>query len=122
MTTTTVSNLSGNADRSVEIEVMGSPYQQMLRNSNYRLKVPYSSLSQTIRSIGQRGGKILNVKVLSNLMSASTPEIAIAAAPAPAAPVVTPVAPVAPVVQEPVKQQAPNKNAKDRQGSRRKQR
>lgn len=117
MTTTTVSNLSGNADRSVEIEVMGSHYQQLLRNSNYKLKVPYSSLSQTIRSIGQRGGKILNVKVLSNLMSASVPKLAISDAPAPAAPIV---ASVAPVTQEPVKQQATNNNAKDRQGSRRK--
>ena len=67
MTITTVSNLSGTAGRTFEIEVMGSPHQAMLRASNYAVKVPYSSLSQTIRAIGQRGGKVINVKMLGNL-------------------------------------------------------
>jgi phycocyanin-associated, rod len=112
MTTTTVSNLTSNADRTVEIEVMGNHHQPMLRSSNYKLKIPYSSLSQTIRSIGQRGGKILSVKVLSNLMSTAALGTQIADAPAPVvAPVTTP---------EPAQPQANSKTNKDRHSSRRK--
>jgi hypothetical protein len=65
MIPTNISNLSEDAGRTFEIEVTGSPHQARLRTSNYKLKVPYSALSTTINSIGQRGGKIVSVKMLS---------------------------------------------------------
>lgn len=77
MITTNISNLSEDAGRTFEIEVTGSPHQARLRTSNYKVKVPYSALSTTIRSIGQRGGKIVSVKMLSLLAIDSAPEIAI---------------------------------------------
>jgi CpcD/allophycocyanin linker domain len=62
---TTVSNLSGESGRTFEIEVIGSPRQARLRTSGYKVLVPFSSLSQTIRSIGQRGGKVAKVTMLT---------------------------------------------------------
>jgi CpcD/allophycocyanin linker domain len=69
MPMTTVSNLSGERDRTFEIEVSGSPHQARLRTSGYKVLVPFSSLSQTIRSIGQRGGKVAKVTMLTNSVS-----------------------------------------------------
>jgi phycocyanin-associated, rod len=61
----TVFNLSGDAGRKCEIDIAGSPHQAMMRTSAYTVKVPYSSLAQTIHSIGKRGGKVVNVRMLS---------------------------------------------------------
>jgi phycocyanin-associated, rod len=69
MSMTTVSNLSGESGRTFAIEVKGSPNQARLRTSSYTLKVPYSSLSQAIHSIGQRGGKVVNVTMLTTSFS-----------------------------------------------------
>ena len=69
MSMTTVSNLSGEAGRTFAIEVTGSPHQAMLRNGAYTVRVPYSSLSHTIHSIGQRGGKVVNVTMLTTAFS-----------------------------------------------------
>jgi phycocyanin-associated, rod len=69
MPMTTVSNLSGERGRTFAIEVTGSPNQAKLRTSAYTIKVPYSSLSQTIHSIGQRGGKVVNVTMLTTPFS-----------------------------------------------------
>jgi CpcD/allophycocyanin linker domain len=66
MPMTTVSNLSGECGRTFEIEVIGSPHQARLRTSGYKVLVPFSSLSQTIRSISQRGGKVAKVTMLTN--------------------------------------------------------
>ncbi len=73
---TNISNLSEDAGRSFEIEVTGSTHQARLRTSSYKVKVPYSALSTTINSIGQRGGKIVNVTQLSLCATevASSPE------------------------------------------------
>jgi phycocyanin-associated, rod len=68
MTMNTVFNLSGEAGRKCAIDVAGSPNQAMMRSSAYTVKVPYSSLSQTIHSIGKRGGKVVNVRMLSTQM------------------------------------------------------
>ena len=70
MSMTTVSNLSGEAGRTFAIEVTGSPSQAMLRTGTHTIRVPYSSLSQTIHSIGQRGGKVVNVTMLSTAFTA----------------------------------------------------
>jgi hypothetical protein len=65
MAMNTVFNLSGGAGRTFAIDVAGSPSQAMVRTSAYTVKVSYSSLSKTIHSIGKRGGKVLNVRLLS---------------------------------------------------------
>jgi phycocyanin-associated, rod len=64
----TVFNLSGDAGRKCAIDIAGSPHQSMMRTSAYTVKVPYSSLAQTIHSIGKRGGKVVNVRMLSTPM------------------------------------------------------
>jgi hypothetical protein len=69
MTMNTVFNLSGDAGRTFAIDIAGSPSQAMLRSSVYTVKVAYSSLAQTIHSIGKRGGKVVNVRMLSIPMS-----------------------------------------------------
>jgi phycocyanin-associated, rod len=61
----TAFNLSGDTDRTFAIDISVSPHQAMVRTSAYTVKVPYSSLSQTIHSIGKRGGKVVNVRMLS---------------------------------------------------------
>lgn len=65
----TAFNLSGDAGRKCAIDIAGSPNQAMVRTGAYTLKVPYSSLAHTIHSIGKRGGKIVNVRMLSTPMS-----------------------------------------------------
>lgn len=65
MTMNTVFNLSGNNGRSFAIDIVDSSDRAMLRSSVYTVKVAYSSLSQTIHSIGKRGGKVVNVRMLS---------------------------------------------------------
>ena len=64
----TVFNLSGDAGRKCAIDIAGSPNQAMMRTSAYTVKVPYSSLAHTIHSIGKRGGKVINVRMLSTPM------------------------------------------------------
>ncbi|WP_310418143.1 phycobilisome linker polypeptide [Chamaesiphon sp. OTE_8_metabat_110] len=69
----TVFNLSSDTDRTFAISILegyandiaGSPHQAMLRSSNYTVKVAYSGLSKTLQSITKRGGKVLNVRMLS---------------------------------------------------------
>ena len=69
ITMNTVFNLSGDLGRVFAIDIAGSPHQAMLRSSAYTIKVAYSSLAQTIHSIGKRGGKVVNVRMLSTPMS-----------------------------------------------------
>ena len=69
ITMNTVFNLSGDTGRIFAIDIVGSPDQAMLRSSAYTVKVAYSSLSQTLQSIGKRGGKVINVRLLSTPMS-----------------------------------------------------
>jgi phycocyanin-associated, rod len=64
----TVFNLSGDAGRKCAIDIAGSPHQAMMRTSAYTVKVPYSSLAHTLHSIGKRGGKVVNVRMLSTPM------------------------------------------------------
>jgi CpcD/allophycocyanin linker domain len=69
MSMTTVSNLNGDGGRTFAIEVIGSPHQARLRTSAYTVRVPYSSLAKTIHSIGQRGGKVVDVKMLTTQLN-----------------------------------------------------
>jgi hypothetical protein len=87
ITMNTVFNLSGDLGRVFAIDIAGSPHQAMLRSSAYTIKVAYSSLAQTIHSIGKRGGKVVNVRMLSTPMPsvANLPVVeAVEAAPSPA--------------------------------------
>ncbi len=65
MMSTTVANLSEDTGRIFEIAVTGSTQQARLRTSTYKIRVSYSTLAKTIRSIAQRGGKIVDVQMLS---------------------------------------------------------
>jgi len=49
-------------DRPVVIEV-GGICQGMPHRSSYRIKVPYSNLSNAMQSVTRRGGKILHVAI-----------------------------------------------------------
>ncbi|MBE9042814.1 rod-capping linker protein [Pleurocapsales cyanobacterium LEGE 10410] len=63
MITTGDTNVSGYASRTVAIEVTGVRRQDLMRTSNYTVKVPYSRLSQTIQNISRMGGKIATVSL-----------------------------------------------------------
>jgi phycocyanin-associated, rod len=59
--TTGWANVSDYAGRSMIINVTGAHASHWQKTSHYQLKVPYSSLSQTIQQIGRSGGKITQV-------------------------------------------------------------
>ena len=63
--------LSSYNSRMVEIEVTGLCRQEIIRASNYRVKVPYSRLSQTMQEIARMGGKIKGVRMLSSSLGVS---------------------------------------------------
>ena len=48
-------------DRAVQIEVSGLCQQAVMNRSTYIVKVPYSSMSKTMQSIGRMGGRIVGV-------------------------------------------------------------
>ena len=64
MATIGTQNLSDYNSRTVVIEVITGGRHKKVRNSHSTFKVPYSSLSKTIRSITNRGGKIVSVSML----------------------------------------------------------
>ena len=61
MTTTGDTNISGYGSRTVAIEVTGLCRQDVMRTSNYTVRVPYSRMSQTIQNINLMGGKVASV-------------------------------------------------------------
>jgi CpcD/allophycocyanin linker domain len=66
MATIGTQNLSDYNSRTVVINVITGGKHKNIRNSHSTLKVPYSSLSQTIANITNRGGKIISVSMLSS--------------------------------------------------------
>lgn len=56
-------NISGYGSRTVAIEVTGVCRQELMRTSNYTVKVPYSRMSQTIQNINRMGGKVANISL-----------------------------------------------------------
>ncbi|MDJ0617467.1 MAG: phycobilisome linker polypeptide [Calothrix sp. MO_192.B10] len=68
MTTTGLPKLSDYSDRNVVIEVTGLCRQDVMKTSNYQVKVPFSRMSQTMQTIHRMGGKVSSVSVdsLSN--------------------------------------------------------
>ena len=63
MITTGDTDISTYGGRTVAIEVTGVCRQDIIRNSNYTIKVPYSRMSQTIRNINRMGGKVANISL-----------------------------------------------------------
>ena len=63
MITTGNNSLSTYGSRTVTIEVSGVRRQDVMRTSNYTVKVPYSRMSQAIKNINRLGGKVNNVYV-----------------------------------------------------------
>ncbi|NJL11426.1 MAG: hypothetical protein HC908_18290 [Calothrix sp. SM1_7_51] len=70
MSTIGTHNLSECYGRNVLIEVTGGS-QKWQRHSQQTLKVPYSSLSQTIQRITRMGGKVINITLLPLIASES---------------------------------------------------
>lgn len=63
MITTGNTNLSTYGSRTIAIEVTGVCRQDVMRTSNYTVKVPYSRMSQTIQGINRMGGKVAGISL-----------------------------------------------------------
>lgn len=63
MITTGDTNISTYGGRTITIEVEGVCRQEVMRTSNYTVKVPYSRMSQTIQNINRMGGKVSNISL-----------------------------------------------------------
>ncbi|MGD1875303.1 MAG: phycobilisome linker polypeptide [Mastigocoleus sp.] len=64
-TTINTSEVCDYSNRTAVIEVTGLCRQNVIKRSNYVMKVPYSQMSETIRRITRTGGKIANVEIVS---------------------------------------------------------
>lgn len=65
MTTTGSTSVSNYGNRTVEIEVTGICRQDIMKTSNYKVKVPYNRMLKTLQNIYSMGGKVANVTLLS---------------------------------------------------------
>ena len=65
MATTLASNTSSYDNRTAIIEVTGA-CGDLVRNSNYTLKVPYNRMSDTVKQIHRMGRKISNITMSSS--------------------------------------------------------
>jgi phycocyanin-associated, rod len=63
MITTGDTNISTYGSRTIAIEVTGICRQDVMRTSNYTVKVPYSRMSQTIQNINRLGGKVAGISL-----------------------------------------------------------
>lgn len=73
MTTTGTIGVTNYGSRTVVIEVTGVCRQDVMKTSNYTVKVPYSRMAQTIQSIARMGGKVANVSLLPANPTNTTP-------------------------------------------------
>lgn len=74
MITTGDTNVSTYGGRTITIEVTGVCRQDVMRNSNYTVKVPYSRMSQTIKNINRLGGKVAGISLGNTTAESSAPE------------------------------------------------
>ena len=76
---TTGTNVSTYGNRTIAIEVTGVCRQDVMRTSNYTVKVPYSRMSQTIQNISRMGGKVAGISlgntVATEASATATPEV-----------------------------------------------
>ena len=63
MTTTGTTGVSDYNTRTVEIEVTGLCRQDVMRTSNYTVRVPFSRMSQVMQGITSIGGKVKSVSM-----------------------------------------------------------
>ncbi|MGK7904607.1 MAG: phycobilisome linker polypeptide [Hormoscilla sp.] len=68
-----MTGVSSYDNRSVVIEVTGMCCNEISKTSNYKIKVPYSSMSQVMQNIMGMGGKVKNVSVEEASLSPSSP-------------------------------------------------
>ncbi len=87
MTTTGTIGVTNYGSRTVVIEVTGVCRQDVMKTSNYTVKVPYSRMAQTIQGIARMGGKVANVSLLpgNTVNTAPVEQVAPAAVEAPPA-------------------------------------
>ncbi|BAZ43075.1 rod linker polypeptide CpcD [Chondrocystis sp. NIES-4102] len=71
MITTGNSSISEYGSR-IAIQVTGVCRQDVMRTSNYTVKVPYSRMSQTMQNISRMGGKVTGVSVGGTAMSTTS--------------------------------------------------
>lgn len=64
MATTLTGNTSSYDNRTAIIEITGA-CGDLVRNSNYTLKVPYNRMSDTVKQIHRMGRKISNITMTS---------------------------------------------------------
>ena len=82
MITTGDTSISGYGSRTVAIEVTGVCRQDVMKTSNYIVKVPHSRMSQTIKNINRMGGKVAHVSLGVTGAPATAPAALPAEAPA----------------------------------------
>lgn len=73
MITTGDTNVSSYGSRTISIAVTGVCRQDIMRSSNYTVKVPYSRMSQTIQNITRMGGKVAEISLNGNDSVAEAP-------------------------------------------------
>ena len=71
MLTTGISDLSDYNNRTIIIEVTGA-LGDLVRNSNYTLKVPYNRMSEKMQQISRMGGKIASIRLASSTGAAQS--------------------------------------------------
>ena len=71
MLTTGISDLSDYNNRTIIIEVTGA-LGDLVRNSNYTLKVPYNRMSEKMQQISRMGGKIASIRLASSAGAAQS--------------------------------------------------
>lgn len=102
MITTGDTNISTYGNRTISIDVTGVCRQDVMRTSNYTVKVPYSRMSQTIQSINRMGGKVAGISLGNSKMEAA------------------PAAPAAPAEAETEHQEKPQRSSGGRKNRNRK--
>lgn len=66
MLTTGTADLSDYNSRTMIIEVTGA-LGDLVRKSNYTLKVPYNRMSEKVRQINRMGQKIVSIRLASSV-------------------------------------------------------
>ena len=66
MLTTGTADLSDYNSRTIIIEVTGA-LGDLVRKSNYTLKVPYNRMSEKVRQINRIGQKIVSIRLASSV-------------------------------------------------------
>lgn len=66
MLTTGTADLSDYNSRTIIIEVTGA-LGNLVRTSNYTLKVPYNRMSEKVRQINRMGQKIVSIRLASSV-------------------------------------------------------